>query len=282
MAKRSPRSLVPAPDAPTQDNPRPRRYWTNHEVETLRRVWPQGIEAALEALPGRSPAAIYTKASALGIKAGHGDRVQGSTKRRKYIPTPEIDAAIAEVYQGKPKSGAVNELAARLELPRWWVSKRARKLGLTVPRFKEPAWSAAEDELLVETFKYSPSHARRLFAKAGFKRTAVAIVNRRKRLGLRARTRDDVYTASRVAKMLGLDPSTVTTWIEQGLIEAWLRGTKRTPQQGGDGYYIAPGTLRKFIRDNPERIDLRKVDRLWFLAFAFGEPRRRRNQRRET
>ncbi len=268
MALFSGRSLPPAAGAPTIDRPAPWRYWTTREVATLREVWPRGLEAALEVLPRRTPSAIYTKAHALGIKGDR--RAIGATRRRKYTETPEIDAAITVVYQAVPKSGAVNELAARLELPRWWVSKRARALGLTVPRFKMPDWTQAEDDLVLETWQYVPSHARRLFAAAGYKRSATAIVNRRKRLGLRAREREDVYTASRVAKMLGVDPSTVTTWIEKGLLDAWHRGTARTPQQGGDGYYIAPSALRGFIRENPERVDLRKVDRLWFLEFAFG------------
>ena len=273
----SDRSIVPAADAPTRDKPAPFKYWTNQEIATLREVWPRGIEAALEALPGRTPSAIYTKASALKIKGQLG---AGSRRRRKHTPTPEIDAAIAEVYLGKPRSNMVNELAARLEMPRWWVSKRARALGLTVPRFKEPGWTEAEDELLLATLQHVPTHARRLFAKAGYIRTATAIVLRRKRIGFRARQRDDVYTAGRVALMLGMDPGTVCDWIDQGLLDAWLRGTARTERQGGDGWFVAPGSLRDFIRDNPNRVDLRKVDRLWFLEFAFGAPRGPRNRRR--
>lgn len=267
----------PEPDAPTRDKRAPFKYWTNHEIETLRKVWPRGIEATLEALPGRTPAAIYGKASELKIR-GHVNA--GSGRRRLHTPTPEIDAAITEVYRGKPRSNMVNELAARLERPRWWVSKRARDLGLTVPRFKEPGWTEAEDELLLATLLYVPTHARRVFAKAGYIRTTTAIVIRRRRIGFRARERDDVYTASRVAHMLGLNPSTVCNWIEDGSLDAWRRGTDRTPQQGGDGWFVAPGTLRDFIRDNPNRVDLRKVDRLWFLEFAFGAPRGPRNQRR--
>ena len=273
----SDRSIVPAPDAPTRDKPAPFKYWTNQEIATLREVWPRGIKAALEALPGRTPSAIYTKASALKIKAGqHAER----PTRRKYIPTPEIDAAITGVYQGKPRSNMVNELAASLDLPRWWISRRARALGLTVPRFKSPGWTEEEDELLLATLKYVPTHARRLFAKAGYIRTATAIIIRRRRIGFRARQRDDVYTASRVALMLGVDPSTICNWIEEGLLDAWLRGTARTEQQGGDGWFVGPGCLRDFVRDNPNRVDLRKVDRLWFLEFAFGAPRGPRNRRR--
>lgn len=269
---RSPKSVPPAADAPTRERPAKFRYWTTREVKLLREAWPRGgMQAAVEVLD-RTPTAIYTKVNALGIRCDISGSQLSAAKRRKYEPTPEIDEAIRRVYQGAPKSGAVNELAAELELPRWWISKRARDLGLVVPRFGARRWSPEEDQLLEETFGYSPTHARRLFAAAGFKRTTSAIALRRKRKGLSSRTHQGIYTARRLAGFLGVDGSTVTLWIEQGILEAWQRGTERTPQQGGDGWFIARGSVRTFCRDHPERIDLRKVDRLWFLELAFGPP----------
>ncbi|WP_204350571.1 hypothetical protein, partial [Serratia marcescens] len=61
-----------------------------------------------------------------------------------------FDDALKEFYRsgdGK-KRGERNAFADNWGLPRWWVTKRATKLGLVMPHKKEPLWTDAEVQLI--------------------------------------------------------------------------------------------------------------------------------------
>jgi hypothetical protein len=64
---------------------------------------------------------------------------------------------------------------------------------------------------------------------------------------------------------MGIASHLVTRWIRTGLLPAKWRGTRRTPQQGGDTCAIRPADVRQFIITNPMGFDLRKVEPLWFV-----------------
>lgn len=270
------RSLPPEPG-----RRRPFRYWTTTEIRALREAYPRGgMEAAQAAVPDRTMQAIYCKARELELQAPPQPNGHRGGKKQKYVATPEIDEQIRAVYQditgnGTGKAGAVNDLARRLRLPRWWVCKRARNLGLTVPRFKEPNWTDAEDEILGATMHLKPTAVRSRLAKAGFRRSKTAISVRRKRVGLKAADAEfcggGFYNANRLAGLLGVDAKTVGGWIRKGWLRAKRRGTERTAAQGGDQWWIKRSDLRAFIRDNAARIDLKKVDQIWFIDFVFGQ-----------
>jgi len=60
--------------------------------------------------------------------------------RKKYYFNDYTDRLICERYDGT--TGAIDQLAASLNLPRWAVKRRAQMLGLA--RIKEKPWSQAE------------------------------------------------------------------------------------------------------------------------------------------
>lgn len=94
--------------------------------------------------------------------------------------------------------GAITELAEKIKRPRWYVSRRARELGLKTPRFKEPAWSQAEIQLLHDTAHIHTRNAQQRFKREGFNRSETAIHVKRKRMGISAiQARQDagLYTA---------------------------------------------------------------------------------------
>ncbi|KKK66329.1 hypothetical protein LCGC14_2965200 [marine sediment metagenome] len=57
-------------------------------------------------------------------------------------------------------------------------------------------------------------------------------------------------------------------------IKGWLkvdrRGTERTPVQGGDMWWIRYAEVRRFVVDNAVAVDIRKVDKFWFIDLLAG------------
>lgn len=80
----------------------------------------------------------------------------------------------------------------------------------------------------------------------------------------------DHFTAGQLAVLLGVDGKTVTRWIKVENLPGKKRGTARTEAQGGDMWWIARKNLKTWIGSHAQLIDLRKVDRFWFIDFAFG------------
>lgn len=247
----------------TTEGRRPRREWTVAEQDIIRSVYPNGgIKAAAARLPERSPLAIYSQASKLGVKKDG----EPSTPRRFYPATPEIDAAIFDTY-GRAANGReakVANLAAALDRPRWWVSTRARRLGLVPPRFKEPPWTRDEIYTLEATRGQSLRAIRRKLAERGHRRTETAIKLKLNRAGI---GRDDPlhYSGRQLAALLGLDSKTVSSWLQAGHLYGRARGTRRLDVQGGDTWKIGRRDVRKFVIEHPERIDFHKVDKLWLI-----------------
>lgn len=241
-----------------------RYFWTNKDIQIIRQYYPGGGTAAcLEKLPGRTQSAIYGKAAALGLHHN-----QDFTKRKAWTTSEYIDGEIIRVYQAKPRKDEIRKLASRLCRPRWWVSKRAMHLGLVLPRFKEPEWSEEEIELLGENIHKSLKIIRKIFQKHGFVRSETAIKVKSKRPHLN-RSMNGSYTANQVADLMGVDRKTVSRYIEAGLAYR-RRETARTVQQGGDMYEIRDRDIRNFVVANPGVIDIRKVDKFWFIDLLAG------------
>jgi hypothetical protein len=206
-----------------------------------------------------------------GGKRAEGGRVNfaGSNRRggqpRKYVLTDAIREALLAEYQ----SHNSRELAARFGVPAWWIRHRAAELG--VARTKEPRWSETDlDYLRANVHR---TGWKRLATRLG--RTIVAVKLKAKRLHL-LKVAGDGYTAHRLAGLIGCDGHKVDRWIARGMLAATRRQTDRVSVQGGDAWLITDRAVREFLRDYPEEIDLRSVDRDWLFGVAFGPPRERR------
>lgn len=240
-----------------------RRFWTTTEEKLLRAHYPQGgVAACLPHLPGRTAASIYNHAASLGLRTPATDKPD--FRRQRWTSSEPIDAAIRRVYQRDPTKGDIAALAIAVGRPRWWVTRRASRLGLITPRFKEAPWSDAEREIVHDHFHRPPSSIRKMLQRAGYQRTETAITVMGKRMGA---TREDPshVTANSLATLMGVDAKTVTRWIERGLLRARRRETKRSVAQGGDPHWIHLRDVRAFIADNAGVIDIRKVDKFWFI-----------------
>lgn len=175
------------------------------------------------------------------------------------------------------KRGQVQALADELKLPRWWVSKRARELGLVIAHKKEPKWSAPEEKLLEEVPLHNPDKCAEIFREHGFNRSPTAIVVRAHRRKISRRFKD-ALAAGDVAEILGVDTKTASVMLQNGEIVATRRKDKRTPQQGGHRWMVEPIDLRRYVLANLERIDLRKVEKFAFVQLIANEPLERPKQ----
>ena len=245
------------------------RYWTETENEVLRQYFPQGgMPAAGAHLPNRSRSSIYAQAHKLGLTRS------GQPQTREPVAAPaDIDDTLRARWPLLEGRGAVNDLAAELGLPRWWISHRARKLELTVAHKKEPPWTEAEKALLAKVPVHDPDRCAEIFREHGFSRSPTAIRVHSKRNGIFARNSRATFSGTGAAKLLGMDNKTVTTWCVAGEMKATRRGSRRLPQQGGDIWDIQPHDLRQFIMENLARIDIRKVEKIAFVELLARCPR---------
>ena len=198
-----------------------RVFWTCAEENTLRAVYSHGLAAAMEALPGRSASAIYKHAHGLGLRTID---APGPRRRRHWTHTPEMDAAIVSAYGKVERKGHIVALAARLGRPVHYVTQRALALGLVPPRFKQPRWTHAENDLIASAAHLSLSGLRLRLRRAGFTRSEAAIKSQLKRLqvsrvdenrcsaaGLAQRDVDGHFAQEGRADLLGHRPRSAPT-----------------------------------------------------------------------
>lgn len=241
------------------------RFWTDAEIAVLHEYFPEGGAPACEAhLPNRSRTTIYQHASKLGLKAPNFPE-----QRERHDYGPEMDDRIRQAWPDLQGRGAMNGLADRLGVPRWWLSKKAAQLGLAQPHKKEPRWTDAEDALLHRVPLHDPHRASKIFREHGYARTPTAITVRATRLNLSRRTHETL-SARGAALILGVDAKVITALCIAGDLRAGRRGSQRLAQQGGDAWAIEPADLRAYVLDNLGHIDIRKVDKFAFVTLLLG------------
>jgi len=246
-----------------------RAAWTTREIRVLREAYPGGgINGVIALLPHRSRSAIYQHAHALGLRCASRPLV-----RESWTLQPGMDEAITAAHQRPMKRGDVVALARRLARPVWWVSRRARDLGLTTPRFRELPWSQPELDILRETRNLRPAGVQNALRRHGFRRTEAAIVVQRKRRSIQRDPREDNYTAREVASLLGHDPTTVTRWINLGMLAADHDPSHQPTPDGRAPYRVSNQALRDFIITHAIHVDLRKLPAghtPWFVDLLAG------------
>lgn len=196
--------------------------------------------------------------------------------RRKYSFTPEMDEEIRRCYRERVGIratrylGPVKALAEKMGLPRWRISKRAVELEILPVQKKEPDWSDTEIWILKKCAHRCFARIQIYLKRAGYQRTIQGIRMQKKRMKLSRNTMDG-YTANSLSLCFGTDVHTVMTWIRKGWLKAEKRGTARTPQQGGDEWFIRPEWVRGFIKKNVAVIDFRKLDKYWLVEMLAKE-----------
>ena len=181
---------------------------------------------------------------------------------QKYFLTEEIRAYLLEHYDSCNRQ----PIAERFGVPPWQITKWATELG--VARTKEPRWTQHELYYLEENI-----HKKSWAAIARYlDRTPTAVKLKAKRLGLGKLGLHDAdgLTQRRLALLLGVDDHRVADWAKAGWIKRQRRGTDRRTQQGGDAWLYTNEAVLRFIVEHPEEVNLRRVDRDWFLGLIRG------------
>lgn len=243
-------------------------FWTTAEERVLRDFYPAlGPQGVAARLPGRSLGSITTRASQMGV------RFEGArpARQKRWAATEAIDAALRRVYErADGETRNVRQLAEDLGYPHWWLKRRAVVLGLSRP-VRSANWTPPELDIVRQWHGASLETIQRRLRAAGFERTRTAVHIARRRLRLSCRAADR-YTATELAKMLGIRGETVARWCRLGWLEAERRETGRTEVQGGDMFWIAEADVRAFVAANRHLVDLRKVrDAEWFIGLLLGE-----------
>lgn len=239
--------------------------WRTHEVAILKQHYAlhDGVRLCQQALPHRTSAAIYRKAREAGLAASNRGTL-GKRFARRWHPSEEIDTLIREGYAHASQRGDIGRIAAKIGRPPWWVQVRAAELGVNKGLLRIKPWTAPEIEILEQMASARPLTIAAKLRAAGFDRTATAVVVQLKRRSID--THDpDTWQARDLAQLMGVADSTVRKWCNNN-------GLKHKQPSGPTGHlYITRRNLIAWLKaGNGMRVDLRKVDRHFFLELAFG------------
>lgn len=236
-------------------------HWSERELAVLREHYPTGgASKCAEYLPSRTLGAIGWRARTMRLP---------KPPFKKHAPaftsTPHIDATIKRFYQLNPKKGGLSKLAHQIGRPVAWCSRRAGDLGIQRPRFPSVEWTEREIELLRVNAWRTPGAIARILRRHGFHRSPNAVNLKLCRLRC-DRTSDDMYTAFGLAELFGVDKSVVTAWIRKG----WLKANKRGSEHPQASYAIHHRDVRRFVIENAGAIDIRCVEKHWFIDLLAG------------
>jgi hypothetical protein len=198
----------------------------------------------------------------------------------KYIWRPEYDEYLKAHYYGglNRRFQVLNRMIRETGLPRWYIKRRAARLGLTMHQDKRP-WTAAE----VAIIERLVGKVSALTIAKRLKRTESSVVLKIKRLGLSRRVRDG-YTMRDLEECLGEDHRKIQRWIESGWLRDHRQGTRRHGGNGCDIHRFQEKDIISFIKQHPQEISLSRLDQIWFLDLVLlngreigEETSRRRN-----
>jgi len=182
----------------------------------------------------------------------------------KYAFTPEMDREIQYTYavntDSKPR---VINLAKKFNMPRWVVYQRALKIGAVTSSHQKTPWAKEEIKILEKYARYEPQTIKKKLKKAGYERSIASIVLKRKRMRFLSNLKG--MSACLCADFLGVDLHWVLNHINRGSLKGEVI---RRDRGGKSNYFIREKDLRKFIIINPELIDLRKVEKYYFIELV--------------
>ena len=184
-------------------------------------------------------------------------------KRRspKHIITPEIHKAIFELYAKDQEefSELVKKIVLYYKIPRWKITKYAIYQGWIKRARPQTSWTDAEVKILERNAHFAPETIQRKLKKAGYTRTCTGIQVKRKRLRMLQNLNGQ--SANSVAYCLGIAVGGVLRYIKNGKLKA----TRREYDKERPDFYIKDKDIKRFIVNNVDAIDFRKVDKHWLV-----------------
>jgi hypothetical protein len=158
---------------------------------------------------------VYGQAHQLGLKRDGNKKRHSHSREDLAVLDVQIQELWTTIEIPKGDVNGVKEIARRLGVDHWLISKRCMRLGLTRPRRKEPDWTPAEEELMKRVPLHDPDKCSDIFKAHGFSRTPTSIVVKAKRLNLK-RKYTETLSARTAAQILGLDNKTVAIYCLKG------------------------------------------------------------------
>jgi hypothetical protein len=238
--------------------------WLTTELAVLRQHYGSGAKVVHALLPHRTLCCIRAKASSEGIK-GNRNTTLGMRWSTNYTTRPDIDQAIREGYIHATAKGDIKRLAERLQRPAWWVQKRAAALGVTRSnRTRLDAWKPEEVAILERYAAAGLDVIATKLRQAGHSRTATAVAMQLKRRQI-DRTDPDVWSATQLGPLFGVNPTTVVDWIQRRGLPAKKWGDGATNR-----YMVHRRDLRRWVARNANYVDHRRLDWPWFCELIFG------------
>lgn len=188
----------------------------------------------------------------------------------KYPITPEMHEAIRRVYQTAAGKGQVKALARRFGYPREVITFYAQKQGWIARHgnAKEPPWSEKEMAILRVNAHLHPRRIQIRLIKAGFSRTLGAIESKRQRMGFY--TEHGMMSITQVALAFGVSYEVAKRWVQRGFLKATATGGQSGGLYPGEVYLVSDKAIRDFILGYPNLVDLRKVNKEWFIDIVAG------------
>ena len=191
--------------------------------------------------------------------------MESKEKIQRVVNNPLFVPQLKQLYQNTQLRGEVVAFAKRWGIPRHQVRRKALELGVVQSYKKEPDWSDEEIDILEQHYSKRTDNIRQILLRRGFSRTETSISVKRKRLNLFVSEFDgENYTANSLAIVMGVDPKTITRWIELKYISA-----KKRPGSD-DRWLIKHAAVKSFVVENAALVDLRKVDKFWFIELLAG------------
>lgn len=243
-----------------------RYFWTTGEEMVLREVYPLlGAAGTRAMLPRRTLSSIRIRAARMGLVAPR--PVRKGRPRQLYEVTDAIDALLREQLPACTGLGMLEALSVECSRPTWWLRRRGAALGVAYGLCRPPDWTPQEEALLAEYSHLSLNTLRGKLRAIGSVRTENAIEVRLKKLQL-SRVNHDVYSANEAGRLLGVAHKTVLRWINAEALRATrLPGSKSDAPR----WQITRRALREWIAAHPVEVDLRRVDKYWFIDLAFSK-----------
>jgi hypothetical protein len=136
-------------------------------------------------------------------------------------------------------------------------------IGAVTSSHQKKPWTDEEVQLLEKYARYDPQTIRKRLKKTKYERSIASIVLKRKRMRLLSNLKG--MSACLCAEFLGVDLHWVLNHINTGTLKAEVI---RRDREGKSNYFIREKDLRKFIITNPDRIDLRKVQKYYFIELV--------------
>jgi len=173
-------------------------------------------------------------------------RCRAERRRRanlKYVWRPEYDDYLKGHYYGglNRRFQILNRMICETGLPRWYIKRRAARLGLTMHQDRRP-WTAAEEEIIERLV----GRVSALTIAKRLKRTEASVVLKIKRMGLSRRVRDG-YTMRDLEDCLGEGHKKIQRWIDNGWLRNRLQGTQRHTGNGRDIHRFREADILDFM-----------------------------------